>query len=490
MADGDIETHVRFHSSALEPGDLILRVMSGREALGSIYEFDLELQTLAEEALDDEQLDAVLGSSAYVAFGADEQHRIHGWIRELEMLPLASSRSTVRYRALMVPRLWDATQVFGSWIYQKLPVGDIIRDVMKDLGLKEGEDFEVRLANKHPVWEYTVQYEETDLNFLSRLCEHEGLTIWFEQGDDKEKAIFSDSNQPYQPIEGQEILPYEPRGNVIDATEAVVALSHKRRVLPTSVVLKDYNYRTPETPLLGEAPADDHGVGKHTLYSEHFKDAAEGKRLAKIRSQELTCRKDLYSGRSRVRGLRAGHRFTLEGHPVPALDQEYLVLEVSHHVAQGEGDEAEGSVGYSNSFTAIPASVVFRPARVAPKPKIIGLMHAKIDGIANGAAAPIDEHGRYKVRMPFDNAVGALNGTSSRWIRMAQPSSGDGYGMHFPLHLGTEVVIAHIDGDPDRPIILGSVPNPNTTTPVSRDNATQAAVRTRAGIRIEFEDDQ
>ena len=83
-----------------------------------------------------------------------------------------------------------------------------------------------------------------------------------------------------------------------------------------------------------------------------------------------------------------------------------------------------------------------------------------------------------------------MNGTSSRWIRMAQPSSGDGYGMHFPLHLGTEVVIAHVDGDPDRPIILGSVPNPNTTTPVSRDNATQSAVRTRAGIRIEFEDDQ
>lgn len=490
MSDGDIESHVRFHSSALEPGDLILRVMDGRQALGSIYEFTLELQTAAGGPLDDDTLHSVLSSSAYLAFGEDESHRIHGWVRDVEMLPVSAAGDPVRYRAMMVPRLWDATQVFGSWIYQKLAVGEIVRDVMKDLGLTENEDYEVRLANKHPAWEYTVQYEETDLNFISRLCEHEGLTIWFEQGEDKEKVIFSDSNAPFQPLEGHEFIPYDSRGNVVDASEPIFALSHQRRVLPQAVALKDYNYRTPETPLLGESPADEHGVGKHTLYSEHFKDAAEGKRLAKIRSQELTCRKDLFHGSSRVRGLRPGHRFTLEGHPLHAFDREYLVLEVSHHVAQGQGGDAVSSVGYSNTFTAIPADVVFRPARVAPKPKILGLMHAKVDGVANGAAAPLDEQGRYKVRMPFDNGVGPVNGTSSRWIRMAQPSSGDGYGMHFPLHLGTEVIIAHIDGDPDRPIIVGSVPNPNTVTPVSRDNATQSAVRTRAGIRIEFEDDQ
>lgn len=490
MPDGNTDTHVRVHSSALEPGDLILRVMDGRQALGSLYEFDLELQTVAGGALDDDTLNKVLASSAYVAFGENELHRIHGWVREIEMLPVAEAQDPVRYRARMVPRLWDATQVYGSWIYQKLAVGDIVRDVMKDLGLTEGEDYELRLANKHPVWEYTVQYEETDLNFLSRLCEREGLTLWFEQGDDRERAIFSDSNEPFAAIEGQEFIPYDPRGNVRDATEPVTAISHRRRVLPASVALKEYNYRTPETPLLGESPADERGVGKHTLYSEHFKDAAEGKRLAKVRAQELTCRKDLYVGSSRVRGLRPGHRFTLENHPIEALNRELLVVEVRHHVAQGQGNDAVGSVGYSNTFTAIPSDVVFRPARVTPKPKIPGLMHAKIDGVANGAAAPLDEQGRYKVRMPFDNAVGPPNGTSSRWIRMAQPSSGDGYGMHFPLHLGTEVIIAHVDGDPDRPIIIGSVPNPNTLTPVSRDNATQSAVRTRAGIRIEFEDDQ
>ena len=479
--------HVMFHSEALSPGDLLVRSMSGEERLGALYEFHLDVQTTFGGALEADVVDEVLQAPAWIAFGEAEEHKIHGFVRAVEMIS-TSDPAVVRYRLLLVPRLWNATQVFGSWIYQDLSVPDIAKDVFKDLGFREGTDFEFRLTERHPVREYTVQFEETDLQFVLRLCEHEGITVWFEQGDAQEKIILSDANNAYQPLAGHEEIPYEVRGGVVDERESMVSLDHMRRTVPAIVNLRDYNYRTPDTPLLANSPADERGVGHHTYYSEHFKDDAEGRRLARRRAQEHLVRRETFSATSRVRGLRAGHRFTLAGHPLAALDVDSLVTSVLHSVVQGDAGEA--SEGYTNRVTAIRAETVHRPQRLTPKPRLTGLMHAKIDGTANGAAAPLDAQGRYKVLMPFDNGQGPPGGRSSRWIRMVQSSSGDGYGIHFPLHIGTEVMIAHVDGDPDRPVIVGSVPNPSTPTTVSRGNATQSVMRTRAGIRLEFEDDQ
>ena len=115
-------------------------------------------------------------------------------------------------------------------------------------------------------------------------------------------------------------------------------------------------------------------------------------------------------------------------------------------------------------------------------------MHGFVDGEAPGTAAPIDDLGRYKILLPLDS-VAEPGGRASRFIRMAQPSSGADYGMHFPLHIGVEVVIVHLDGDPDRPVIMASVPNADTVSPVVQGNATQSRIRTSTGIMIEMDDD-
>ena len=142
---------------------------------------------------------------------------------------------------------------------------------------------------------------------------------------------------------------------------------------------------------------------------------------------------------------------------------------------------------YLSRFEAIPFEVQFRPERVTPWPRIHGILHAHIDADTSGDYAQIDELGRYRVRLPFDSS-GRQGSSASRWIRLAQPYAGAGYGSHFPLHKGTEVLLAHIDGDPDRPIIVGSVPNPHTISPATSANATQSVVNTASGIRIEMED--
>jgi type VI secretion system secreted protein VgrG len=140
-----------------------------------------------------------------------------------------------------------------------------------------------------------------------------------------------------------------------------------------------------------------------------------------------------------------------------------------------------------NRFTAIPAGVQFRPEQNAVKPKFYGTLNATVDAAGSGEYAEIDDQGRYKVIVPFDRS-GIRGGRASRWVRMAQPYAGSGYGMHFPLHSGTEVLLTFVDGDPDRPIISGSVPNPETASPVSTSNQTQSMIRTGGGNQFRLED--
>lgn len=123
-----------------------------------------------------------------------------------------------------------------------------------------------------------------------------------------------------------------------------------------------------------------------------------------------------------------------------------------------------------------------------PWPKIDGVINAIVDGERQSTGTSIDDEGRYRVVLPMDEA-GTSGGSASRWVRRAQPSAGAGYGMHMPLHIGTEVAIAHVNGDPDRPIILGAVPNAATPSPVVASNGPQSRIRTGSGVVFELDDD-
>lgn len=397
----------------------------------------------------------------------------------------AESAHDAYFTATLVPRIWMLSQVRRSRIFQELDVPGIVRAVLAELGLREGEDFELRLNGAYAVSEYTVQYQETDLDFISRLLEHVGIFYFFRQLPDRELLILGDSNAAFDRLADQP-FPYAPR----EAAEGVGGVHRLERELqrrPASVLVRDYNWRTPRVPLYADAAADSTtGVGFQDYYGDHFKTPEEGARIAQVRAQELLATRDLYRGGASILGLSPGHALELVGHHFGEIDQEYVITELRQRVGVDEGDEE--AAGLSQSFTAIPFAVAYRPERVTAWPRIEGIMHGFIDGEVPGTAAPIDEHGRYKVLLPFDLA-GQPGGRASRWVRMAQASSGPGYGIHFPLHIGVEVAIGHLDGDPDRPIILASPPNAETVTPVRDANATQSKIRTKTGIRITFDDD-
>ena len=250
MSDGDAANFtVVFRSAAIEPGDVYVRSLHGREALSQLYEYTLEVETTFGGALEQGQIDLLLAKSAYFAFGDDESHKVHGWVREVETMSTADAARVV-YRLRLVPKMFDLTLTFGSWVYQNLDAPGLVKDVLDNAKWTEGEDYEFRLTGAYTKHEYKVQYQETDFNFVSRVMEHEGLFYFFEHGDKGAKLVITDGNTAFRPREGYEHLAYETRQGISGPIEVVSALSRVQRTVPAKVSLRDYNYRTPSVPLL------------------------------------------------------------------------------------------------------------------------------------------------------------------------------------------------------------------------------------------------
>jgi type VI secretion system secreted protein VgrG len=219
--------------------------------------------------------------------------------------------------------------------------------------------------------------------------------------------------------------------------------------VPHRVTLVDYNHRRPTELLVSSQKIDPTGFGHVFGYGDHFKDTGVGDARAKIRAEELGVNRRTLRGTTDCPRFRVGHVFELENHHVGEYDGEYLITAVEHRAGfevrslrEARGAEGEEqATPYQARFTAIPVGVPFRPARITPWPRIHGVINGHVEADTSGDFAQIDDQGRYKIKLPFD--VGTQKGLgSSRWIRMAQAYSGAGYGQHFPLHKGTEVLIA------------------------------------------------
>lgn len=461
--------------------------MEAREAISELYQLEVDLVS-SDETVDPMQ--AVNQGATLVIDRDGDITRFQGIVVGFEQRERGPEFTA--YHAVVAPRLWNLGLTRQCQIFLDKSVTDIIGEVLQENGLADGEDYEIQATGSYPAREYVVQYQESDLEFIFRLMEHEGIFYFFQHGEEKEKLIIADSKDIHEPIEGEAVVKFRDARAINPGGEAVGALGLRSHNLAQQVILKDYNYRRPSLEIRGEAPVFDGGFGNWMQYGDHFKDPDAGNHLALVRAEELLCRQNLYLGQSGCRHFRSGATFELEDHFRSTSDQEYLLVEVNHSGSQlGVIGTASGGAptrpSYTNRFTAIPAATQFRPLRVTPRPRIYGFMHAVIDAGGSGQYAEVDDQGRYKVKLPFDLSD-ASDGKASHFIRMAQPYSGGGMGMHFPLHKGTEVLLIHLDGDPDRPLIVGSVPNPDTASPVTGANQTQCVIHTGGNNTIVIED--
>lgn len=474
-----LSTHVHFDVGNADVGDVVVTGTAGRglQTLSQLYDYEVMVEVEGDGGFSNEAIDDLLNNPVRVTFG-EEATEVHGVIRELEMLSAVHPART-SYRIRMVPKLWYLTLTRRNRAFHDKNYLDIVKEVLTEHGMAEDTHFEDRCNASYPSRNYTVQHDESDFNFVSRLLEYHGIHYHFEMSPDGELLVLGDDNSAFEAITDYETLTYVPRAAADEGETVVTSLRRIRRPRPQTVAARDYNWRTPTTTLRFEHAVDEvTGRGLVDLYGDHVRERSDGDEIARLRAEQLMVTHDTFIGKTGSRVIFAGARFELTGHPNPDLDQEYVITSVQEGLGVGDAG------GYEKSFEAIPASVPFRPQRYAAWPRLDGLVNAKVTGETRSTMTPIDDEASYTLIIPFREG-----GAPSRLTRRSQPSAGSGYGMHLPLHIGTECVVAHINGDPDRPIIVGAVPNTETESPVVESNATHSRIKTGSGILIELDDD-
>ena len=473
---------VSLQSNDFSCGAIQVNKVVGREAISQLFSFAIEMICTDPEGFDPDDA-AGAQASLVIEVDGEEVRAIHGMIAEVDDL-LTTEAEFRSYRLLLVPRAHRLTLVDLQEVFLNTSVPDIVKQKLDLVGLG-GTDVEMRMRVPYAPRDFVVEYRETDLAFVSRLTEHLGIGFFFthEGGDDK--IVFTDNPAGYRPVEGHETAVFRPRGEHLD----VYRLEHKTRVMPRTWMVQDYNHRTPRLDLTASYESPAGLAGGVVEYGPHVKTAAEGRAVAQIRAEEREAACSYYSGESTVYAFTAGAQVTLDEHPRFA-SKRLLITEVEHFYTFREGGSGEEQT-YRNTFRAYDGEKPYRPARLTPKPRIQGVLSGVIEprpGGDIGAHADIDEEGDYTVRFHFDASPPNKRPRASHPIRMSQSLAGPGYGMHFPLRTGVEVLVTFVDGDPDRPVIQGAMPHPVSPSPVTRGNSLESRVQTQSGLSIIMKD--
>ncbi|MCC7535816.1 MAG: type VI secretion system tip protein VgrG [Deltaproteobacteria bacterium] len=468
---------------AYELDDSQLEVRHARieERLGALFSVRAEVVLHRDTPLSREEIDAAIGTPLVLAFvrGDDASDPWHGMLVEVRSRP-GPDPQVHSYSFTLAPRATRLAMTRRSRIFCGRSVPEIVTSVFADAGMEIDAHYQLSLARSYSSRELVVQYEETDLAFVSRLLEHAGMTFFFEHAEAGERLVVVDHPAAWPSLEG--VVRFDPRQGTTG--RRIHAMERVRRLLPEYVVVRDYHPSSPGAVLQKGTPVDTGGAGLVAVFGDHLVDAAGAKRLADDRAEELRLDRHRISAHANEPALRPGTRFTLaydRGIARDDLDEkELVVVSATHTIVQ----PAPGDVAFSSELSMLPAALPYRPPRETPVPRIPGVVVGRVTGGPPSTAAPIDSEGRYRVVLPFDT-----EGSATSWIRRAQPYTGDRYGTHHPLHVGAEVLVAFHHGDPDRPVIVGAVPNAATIPPAVIDNATQSVTRTHNAIEMEWEDD-
>jgi type VI secretion system secreted protein VgrG len=457
-------------ATELTTDPLVATGFSGVEGMSRPYSFRVDLIS-RDPAVDASKLLRTPVALTIVRQDGSERV-IHGFINHFAQL--GQQGDQVAYQLEVVPWLWFLSLSQDHRIFQKMSVLQIVEKVVEACGYRDF--FDSRCIRTYPEREYCVQYGETHLDFISRLLEEEGIFYYFEHEQDKHKMILVDHNSQLPVCPGLDTgirVTAEP-----DVGEDAIAELQREEAVHTGMItLKHYDYLQPSLRLLSlemlAAGREDryHYPGKYTTMGE-------GERLARLRLEEAESRRHLIRGSGAVRSFEGGTRFELREHYRADANQEYILLTVQHHCVANSYRSGDVTLEYQNVFTAIPSEVTYRPPLLTRKPVVHGSQTAVVVG-KEGEEIWTDPYGRVKVQFHWD-LVGERNEHSSCWVRVASSWAGKQWGAVQIPRVGQEVVVAFLEGDPDQPIIIGSVYNAEQLPPYLPDHPTQSGVKSRS----------
>jgi len=488
-------------------GDKVLRLhsLTGHEALSEPFRFNVTLVTEDSKPVD---LAALLGTVVKVTLdeertAKDVEHPVryfNGYVTQVsrEILPSTKWLYTVELR----PWLWLLDKTRNCRIFQNLTVPEIAAKVFRDRGFT---DFDLRLG-RYEKREFCVQYRESDLDFVSRLLEHEGIYYYFEFTADKHTLVLTDGSTRHQPKPKYTTIECSPTFIGAPTVESfggrIYEFVPRQELRAKKYVLRDYDFIKPlvkpEGTMNGEKkmPA---GVSFEKYdYPGGYTELPVGNKYAMVRIQEEQVPCERGDGKTTSHGVAPGYVFTMAENNDPAQNKTYLTIRATYEVAVSPyvaTDELEPKP-WNCEFTVIESSTPFRPARITPRPLIAGLQTAEVVG---GSADEIhtDPHGRIKVQFHWDRE-GKSNESSSCFIRTAQMWAGPNWGSQHIPRIGHEVVVSFLEGDPDRPLIVGSVYNGLNLPPFKLPDMKEVSgVKTRSTLNggtryneLSFEDTQ
>jgi type VI secretion system secreted protein VgrG len=468
----ETERELEFHCS-LGPDVLMVRQFTGAEHLGGNFEYAVMLYSMDQNI----ELESLLGKHATVEvkFDPTAPRYFDGIVSELSHQ--GADSDYVLYRAVLRPWFWLLSRNRQSRIFQKKTTIEIAREIFKERGLS---DYEGHLFSALTEREYCVQYNESDFDFLNRLFEYEGIYYFFKHELNKHTLVLADSLSAHDAVPGFEKLSYAKTSGRAKREGAFYDWTTTKQIMPGKVELNDFDFKKSRANLIverAEPKAHEHADSALYFYPGRYTEVAPGTDNSVVRLEEAAAGHDLARGVTDCRGLSTGALFTLQDHPRDDQNKEYLIVTAHYQIDSGSYRSGGASaLRMVTHIAALDSKVQYRPPRHTPIPTVSGPQTARVVG-PKGSEIWTDEYGRVKVQFAWDR-LGKYDENSSCFVRVSQAWAGAGWGsIHIP-RVGQEVLVDFLDGDLDRPIIVGRVYNDYNKPPYGLPkNATQSGIK-------------
>jgi type VI secretion system secreted protein VgrG len=458
---------------------LLFERMSGEEAIGRVFHYNLSM--LSDSPTLD--LSALLGKTITIEVDLPESgtRYFNGYVTSFSM----SSTNTrhFRYQAVIRPWLWLLSLGSNSRIFQKMTVPDIVKQIFRERGFSDFR--EALFETNYRKWDYSVQYRETDLNYISRLLEQEGIYYFCEHVDGKHTVVLADSPSSHVATPGFEKVLYFPPGDTNGRDEDHLSdWSAGRQLRPGIYSSSDYDFTRPTASLtarLNRPMQQDHSDFEVYDYPGEYVKSAEGEKHVQVRLDQHQNDFEMVRTSGTVRGLSPGALFKLQNNRREDQNVEHLIVSASYEITTNDYETGGGAThDFEGSYTCVNSSRPYRAPAHTPKPKVDGPQTATVVG-KKGEEIWTDEYGRVKVQFHWDRE-GERDENSSCWVRVSQVWAGTKWGsLHVP-RIGQEVIVDFLEGDPDRPIVTGRVYNGDNMPPYLDPQAPTASA-TQSGIK-------
>ncbi len=471
-----------FSTSSHAIDDFTVVSFVGNERISRLFHYVIEIKAAMSLTVDSKKL--LTDDIVFTTTQESLEIPVHGTLSSFNYLRSDDSQYHF-YQATLVPKLWLETLSQSSQIYKKQTIIEIINRELIDAGLVNDIDFVIDTQKTYLIQEYVCQFQESNFNFISRLMEYYGIYYYFIHSSSGSKLVISDQQNydnlhdsyPEVGNNSECLFNANPTGNAVYSS--ITSLMQSTNKTVEAVAIRDYDPTQPSLTMEATEGSSDSRLTLH-LAGENISDSNEVSTLAQIRLEEINTDKNVFDGKSGICALAPGHLFSVLNHPMPNLNNNYLLVGVIHKGSVPDSTAGENVLTapqYENEYRAILSDVVFRPKQVTPRPYFSGTQTGFIYSEQNHPlSAEIDKQGRYRVKLQFIDS--SVKEESSCWMRMSQPGAGTKDGLFIPLKGGTEVLISFINGNPDLPVIQGALSNAEFPSQVTSSNPNHGLIAT------------